>query len=663
MAHSRPWSKPIRTARHALSIVVLWVLLPAAAMAAEAAPLSDDDVKEYQIAFQAVDRGRWDIALKHAARPTEQLPAKAVRWLYLQARGSGATFREIAEFLAENPSWPHRDRLILRAEEAMTDAQPDAIILAWFRDNPPQTGSGFLLYAAALDRAGLDAMVRAQAIRAWRDLNMGAGEERLFRKFYRQLVPMDDEIYRLDRLIWDRQFSAATRQSRRVPDTYRRLAEARIRLAQQSGGVDGAISNVPPNLQDHPGLIYERMRWRRRKGRMEDAIELLAWPDMQASNPEAWWNERAIIARDLLEDGQPQRAYDIASQHRVPHGADFAEAEWFSGWVALRFLNDPEKAFPHFRDMYNNVGYPVSRSRAAYWAGRAAEAAGKAEIAQQWYSVAATHTTSFYGQAAAMKLPIGLKPAPVRPIAVSADKRRAYDSSELSRVVRMLSQIGAEDTVRGIVRHLAQNYHSPEYLALTAELATEIGRLDLAVYTSREAIKTDVVTLGGYPILPLSNSRIGDLTVVHGLIRQESGFDIAAISRAGARGLMQLMPATAKVVSGWERIQYRRDALTADMNYNVRLGSAYLKDLLEKFDGVLPMAFAGYNAGPHRVTAWVRRFGDPRTMDFEEQIDWMESIPFYETRNYVQRVLENINVYRQLEAGRHVPIVMTLGTG
>jgi soluble lytic murein transglycosylase len=637
----------------------------ASAQAASLPPaaLNAADLREYQIAFRALDAGRWDVALNHAGRPAEQLPAKAVRWLYLQSGNTDAGFEEISAFLADNPHWPRQDRLELRAEQALTGSEPDALLLAWFRDNPPRTGNGFMLYAEALQRAGLSAQLQAEAIRVWREVDMSASEERAFRSRFRTLVPMEDEIYRLDRLIWDRQLTAAERQARRVPADYRALAEARIRLARRSGGVDAAIARVPPTLQDDPGLIYERMHWRRRAGRENDALELLAWPDMQSTRPDMWWRERAILSRNLLEDGKAAEAYRIASQHRVPDGAGFAQAEWFAGWVALRFLNDPERAFPHFRDMYNNVGYPVSRSRAAYWAGRAAEAAGKAEIAQQWYEVASRHTASFYGQMAAMKLPPGLQPAPPGPIAVTPVQRQAFEQSELARLVVMLDQIGADDTVRTLVRHMAQTYHDPGLLTLTAQLATRIGRLDLAVYTGREAIKSDVIVAEGWPELPLTASKIGDLSVVHGLIRQESGFDIDAVSRAGALGLMQLMPATAQAVSGWERIQYRRDALTADPDYNVRLGSAYLADLLEEFDGMLPMALAGYNAGPHRVRNWVRRFGDPRQMDLEDMIDWMESIPFYETRNYVQRVMENVMVYRQRGAGRSIPIVFRTGTG
>lgn len=648
----------VRKLIYTLAVLVLSAAFAAAA-AAQAPPrptLNASDLSAYQSAFEAVDRGDWATAFQRIAGVDEALPAKAIRWLYFLDSGSGATFEEITQFIADNPSWPRMDRLRLRAEQAMTRSMQPRAVLRWFEANPPQTGNGFLLYADALMEFDQSERVRQEAIRVWRDVNMSASEEDAFRRNYRLLVPMEDEIYRLDRLIWEEQWQAASRQMRRVPDAYRQLADARIRLARRSGGVDPAIARVPPDLRDHPGLVFERARWRRRAGNSAGAIELLDRPQMQVDFPEPWQHERQILARDALEDGDPELAYRLASQHRVPSGAGFADAEWFSGWVALRFLNDPERAFPHFRDMYNNVSYPVSRSRAAYWAGRAAEQAGELPIAVQWYAVAAQHTSSFYGQLAAMYLPADMQPAAPGAPVVSTDRRRAFEQAELTRLVHLLGQIGADQTLRTFIAHLSQRYSDPAFLALTAELATDIGRIDLAVYASRQAIKNGVVTLDGYPVLPLTQSRIADLTIVHGLIRQESGFDIDAISRAGARGLMQLMPATARAVSGWENISYRSASLTTDIDYNTRLGSAYLRDLLQKFDNVLPMALAGYNAGPHRVEQWVDRFGDPRNMEFEDVIDWMESIPFHETRDYVQRVIENITVYRQRIAGRTVPI-------
>lgn len=642
----------------ALTLIPGMLTTPGSTSAAQS--LSPFDLELYVKAFAAVDQRDWQRARTLAEKASNPLPAKAIHWIYLQSKSSGATFEQISTFINQNPDWPRLGTLRRRAEEALSNANTVEQILGWFRNTPPVTGDGFFLYAETLERAGLDQMIGQAAILAWRTLDMTTAQETKFRDRYRYLIPMQYEIQRLDRLIWEGKWRSAERQATRVPDDYRRLADARMRLARRAGGLDAAINRVPPNLQQDPGLVYERMRWRRRAGLDDGAIELLAWPDMQAAYPEKWWRERAILSRDQLELGNPQEAYDLARQHRVPRGTGFAEAEWFAGWVALRFLNDPAKAFPHFRDMYNNVSFPISRARASYWAGRAAEAAGEAEISQQWYALAAQYKTSFYGQLAGEKLPIGARPTPVIDVPVSSDQRALFSQLELPKLIVALNEIGADDTVRVLLRHMAKTYRDPAFLGLVTNLARDINRLDLAVYSARQAIKGHVVTLAGYPVLPFQSSRVDDLTIVHGLIRQESGFDIDAISSAGARGLMQLMPATARAVSGWEQVSYKSSRLISDADYNVRLGSAYLEDLLGRFNGMLPMAFAAYNAGPHRVTQWVQRFGDPRSMTSDEIIDWIEMIPFRETRNYVQRVLENTAVYRQQLTQSFSPISFTL---
>ncbi len=622
---------------------------PAVSLAESSRPLSESDEKIYRRAFQLVDKGRWERALKEGRKAEQALPLKAIQWLSYQSATSSAGFMEIAEFLRDNRPWPKRAKLREQAEEKLDASVPNHAIIRFFANDPPVSWTGFRHYARALTETARGEEIRGAARRFWVDTLMHHSDEKEFRRDFRQYLDPQDEIDRLETLLWDGHRTSAMRQAKRVSDGYRRLAIARVRLRTRSGGVDGAISKVPANLQNNPGLVYERLRWRRRKGRMDEAIALLDTPDMQLSHPELWWKERAILARRAINDGDYPLAYRLAAEHRSTEGAAFAEAEWIAGWVALRYLKDPPKAFPHFERMYKGVGYPVSVSRAAYWAGRAAEEGGQRGIASQWYFSASKHPASFYGQLAAEKIDADKRPRlPPEPI-IAGDLRDIFERTELPKIIRMLDQIGARQTVRTIVRHLAKDLYEPQTLSMLASLAIDLEREDLAVYTARQAIKHGfILPETGYPnIDPKQTLKLDDLTVVFGLIRQESGFDRAARSSAGARGLMQLMPATAKAVAGWEKVKYRKSSLTADPAYNMRLGSAYLADLLEKFDGALPLALAGYNAGPHRVTRWMKKYGDPRGKPVEEMIDWMENIPFSETRDYVQRVMENIAVYRQ----------------
>ncbi|MBP5855879.1 lytic transglycosylase domain-containing protein [Marivibrio halodurans] len=656
---------PTSIATAALLLVLTFIASDRIARAdALPAALTEDDAAEYELAFRALDRGRWEAALRHAGRAEEDLPRQAVIWLCHQSLDCPSSFGEITRFVETHPAWPRLDRLRRRAEEALGHAVPDARILDWFAAYPPLTSVGTIHYLRALERTGDRPRLRREARAIWRTTLMGYSDEHEFRQRYRDLLSDQDEIDRLEWLLWEGHVESATRQARRVPRAYRDLAEARILLRTMRGGVDAAIARVVPDLADHPGLVYERLRWRRKKGRDEEAGNLLRWPEMQTVRPDLWWQERAILARRAFSDGEISRAYRLAADHGTNDGADFAEAEWFAGWVALRFLRDPEMAFPHFRRMFERVSYPVSLSRAAYWAGRAAENGGKPEVAHQWYAEAAKHSSSFYGQIAALKLPAGERPGlPVEPNP-TATQVQAFESGQMVKLIRMLQQVGAEDTVRVFIDHMSENLNDPINFTLLAGLARDIGRNDLAVRVSREAIKDGVILSGtGYPALDMDGSQIADTTIVHGLIRQESGFDIDAESHAGARGLMQLMPATARVVARRENLRYERDKLTAEPQFNLHLGTAYLKSLLERFDGYLPLALAAYNAGPNRARRWAEEFGDPRGMTLEDQIDWIESIPYPETRNYVQRVMEGITVYRQRAAGRHVALRLTSAAG
>jgi len=647
--------------RHLLAVAVCAVMLTGGLLPQPAAATLDtSDRAEYELAFRAIDRGRWAAAIRHARRADEDLPLKAVIWLCHQSRDCPSSFTEITQFIETHPTWPYLDRLARRAEEAMDASVSDATILEWFATRPPKTGAGAMRYLNALARRGDTQALGEAARKIWRTTLMGPRDEHDFREKYRKLVTRQDELDRLEWLLWEGHRQSAERQARRVPRAYRDLADARLRLRGMRGGVDSAISRIDGALINHPGLIYERLRWRRKKKRNDEALELLHWPEMQVVRPDLWWRERAILARRAFGDGEITRAYRLAADHRTLDGADFAGAEWFAGWVALRYLRDPEMAFPHFRRMYEKVSFPVSLSRAAYWAGRAAEAGNKPQIAQRWYRDAAQHSSSFYGQMAALRLPRQMRPGiPVEP-SPTPNQVKAFEAREMPRLVRMLQAAGAEDTARAFVDHMADQLTDPVNLALLGRLTREIGRPDLAVRVARDAIKRRVILSGsGYPSLTMTDSQINDPNVVHGLIRQESGFDYDAKSHAGARGLMQLMPATARQVARMEGLSYKRDKLTQDPQFNVHLGTAYLKSLLEKFDGHLPMALAGYNAGPHRVSRWVKAFGDPREMSLEDQIDWIENIPFSETRDYVQRVLEGITVYRQRAAGRHVALNFT----
>ncbi len=361
--------------------------------------------------------------------------------------------------------------------------------------------------------------------------------------------------------------------------------------------------------------------------------------------PDKWWYDRRIVARRLVTRKRPKDAYRIIRDHGLSSGPAFAEAEWFAGWIALRFLDLPDDALKRFERMYGAVNYPVSRARAAYWAGRAAEAKNDENKARRWYEIAAKFDAVFYGQLAGIRAQLAGRPETSEP-APSEEAFQRFTKSELARAAIHLDQLRRPRQVWKILDGIARLSDKPEHLAMTARLATMLGRVDLGVRVSRYAYRRGVhLSSSGYPVIKAPDSR-PELGLALAVARQESSMNTRAQSPAGARGIMQLMPATAKTVAGWLRVRYSPSRLTKDPTYNIRLGRAYLRSLLRSYRGSYVLAIAAYNAGPPALKEWLRRNGDPRKPGVDP-VDWIELIPYPHTRNYVQRVLENLQVYRR----------------
>ena len=458
----------------------------------------------------------------------------------------------------------------------------------------------------------------------------------------------EDHLERLERILWEGRFYPVRRMYRRVNGKVRALAEARITLRRMRGGVDRAIERVPENMRDDPGLIYERLRWRRRKGKDAFAMELLVSPPENLGQPELWWRERAILSRRSLNAGHVSDAYKLAKDHGLSpaNGADYLEAEWFAGWVALRFLSDLTMASKHFQTVFKAANYPISLSRGAYWVGRAEEAQGNKKSALEWYKRALKFSTTYYGQLAANKIDgvhkISLPEIPE----IEKAELKKFQSHSLVNVVTVLSHAKLTDLMRPFVRKLISESDSAGWRTLVAGLASDSGRPDLGILTAKRTMRENGMLLeSGYPLIEIKLKTPIEAPFVNAIIRQESAFYTSAKSHAGAQGLMQIMPATAKRVAKRNSIRYVRSKLTTDPQYNLRLGHAYLDELLNQYNNSYVLTLAAYNAGPARVRRWIKRNGDPRDPKVDA-IDWIEMIPFTETRNYVQRVMENLHVYR-----------------
>lgn len=589
--------------------------------------------------------GDWPTAFAVTGRTADPDLAAVLLWLSLLDDRRPTDFATVAGFLTDHPNWPGTSQLELRAEQLMPPNLPATARALWFQTHPPRTGAARLAHLDALNEVGPPDRLVAEVRRSWRELELGGKGQTEFLDRYGRHLRASDHRERVDEMLWRGQTAAVKRILPLVPEAWRRLADARMRLRDNRGGVDQAVDAVPAELRNDPGLLYERIRWRRQRGLVTGARELLFEAPPKPEFETLWWRERSWHIRESLDNGDFEDAYLLAASHVQRGGIAFAEAEWLAGWVALRFLNRPADALRHFQVLYENVSTPISLARASYWAGRAADAVSDPAAAALWYGRGAEQATTFYGQLAAARLgATGITLAAPPPL----DDRRAqaFLARDLVRATAALIRVDRRKLAERFLRTLAYQARDEDESLAVARLAAAKGYTPAAVYAARRAARSGAALIDvGYPLLAPLPDAAPEPALVHAIIRQESGFDPDAISRAGARGLMQLMPGTARDTAKAVGVGYDLGSLIADPGYNVSLGRAYLSAMIERFDGHYILAIAAYNAGPHRVTQWIARNGHPSSPDIDI-IDWIEKIPFSETRNYVQRVLEGLHVYR-----------------
>jgi soluble lytic murein transglycosylase len=632
---------------------ILAVVLGAAAFVigqnqaiADSSGLSSRDLTIYKQAFAQVKKDRWKEARRLAETAKDPLPAKVIQWLDLTRPGPGRDFKEMSDFLRANPDWPLRYTLTQQAERAMPEYLKPQDVLKWFGEREPSTAEGAVKLAGALIATRQEKRAEQIIQSAWIELDFAKDDEQVFLQRFGHLLHSAQHWARLDRLLWDGARDQAQRMLPKVDAGQQALAKARIKLADQSKDAEASVAAVPQELRKDPGLIFERARLLRRKERFNEAAALLDPPPQGALRPELMWAELKKACRGSLDEGNVSAAYRLAAAHGTANGETFAEGEFLAGWIALRFLEDAPTAMKHFTALYAGTTSIISQSRGAYWAGRAAEQMGDVAKAQDWYKAAAKGMTSFYGQLAAEHLNDGRQLRLSGTAKPTAKEKALFDKRELVRVVRMLTALGEGDRTRLFLSKLMEQSSRPAEYQLIAALGVEINRKDFAVAVAKEARTRGTEMIDYlYPVIKLPGGKEPEPALVLGIIRQESAFEVGAMSDAGARGLMQLLPGTAKGVAKQAGIKYAAKRLSTDPSYNITLGRAYLDELLSRFGGSYVLTAAAYNAGPNRVRDWISTYGDPRQRSIDV-IDWIESIPFDETRNYVMRIIENTQVYR-----------------
>lgn len=582
-----------------------------------------------------------------------------VEWQRLRA-GQGL-LGDYESFLARRPDWPGLPYLRRQGEEAVARSTTPARVIAYFGAAAPATGAGAVALVRALQQSGQADRAAQVAAEAWRRLPLSADEEQALQDLAPQAVARA-HVARADHLLWEGRLTEAQRMLPRLPPGWQALARARIALRSEAEGVDALIAAVPADLAAHPGLAHDRMQWRARKGRGAEAAALMLERSASAEalgRPEAWADRRALLARQLLRDGQARTAYRLAAQHRLDPGADFADLEFLAGFIALRRLDDPQTALAHFRRLGAAVRTPISLSRAAYWEGRALEAAGDAAGARAAYGRAARHQTAYYGLLASERAGIALSPAVLEGPRFPDWAGRPAAQSSVWQAAVLLRQAGAQELFERFALHLAEGLSDTDLGAL-ADRALTLGEPHLAVLLAKQAAERGLILPRAYYPVPdlvpdgLPVSRAFALAIA----RRESEFDPMVVSPAGARGLMQVMPATARLMAGELGLPYSAARLTSDPAYNVRLGAGYLAKLVAEFGPAVALVAAGYNAGPGRPRAWIQQFGDPRRPEVDV-VDWVETIPFAETRTYVMRVSESVVLYRARLRGQAGPVRLT----
>ncbi len=601
-------------------------------------------------ALQAMNQNRWSVGRDIIAATKDPLAAKLYYWMVFTQGREETNFTHLAQFIRMNPEWPGIPGMKSKAEKDIPAQMSNADVIAWFNDYPPQTAKGFDRFLQALIESGNTARAKAFLAKWWANTPLSRDDQKWIYRKYAAFIDRQAHAKRYDMLLYAGQYSNAKAIAEVLGPGYVALADARIGLAEKSGNVNALIARVPASLQTDPGLLYERLRWRRKNDLNDGAIEILklALPlEKSIQNPAQWWQERHIIIRRLLEEKKYSQAYDLASTHIQKSGLPFAQAEWLAGWLALRFLERPATAYQHFETLHAKVDSPISVARAAYWAGRAAKKLGSNELAVRWFEEAAKYQTVFYGQMAGAELGQGHMLPNAAPPVLSAQDLDSFKRRELVQAAMLFHTAGMRKEASRFLQAFVSHDDTPKGYRFGAEIAIDMKQYHDAVRIAKNATQKGLfLTAQSYPTI---TEKLGVVPVewalVHALIRQESMFDDNAQSPAGAMGLMQLMPATAKQVAREQGLSHQTSWLTARPDHNIRLGSAYLQDLLTRYGGSYPLAIAAYNAGPGRVDGWIKTYGDPRLGQID-MIDFIELMPIYETRNYVQRVLESVYVYR-----------------
>jgi soluble lytic murein transglycosylase len=610
------------------------------------------DLAAVKQAIDLVGKNRQDEATDIEGTISDPLARKLVEWVILRSEDGSRVFSRYVAFIAANPSWPSIATLRRRAEAVMWQehADPQAII-GFFAAEPPHTVKGHFALARALlaqgDRAGAEAAVREP----WRNNGFSADLEAQARETFAGLImPADDEARMAVRL-YAEDDDAGLRAAHHLDATALAIAKARAAVINQAGNAKALLEAVPKAAQRDPGYMFSRIQWLRRADKIAEAAQwMIAAPHDPAKlvDVDQWWTERRLVARKLLDLGDARLAYEVANGAAAPANPNYrAEQHFTAGWIALRFLHQPAIALAHFARIADGVSNPIALARSFYWQGRSAEALGRQQDARMLYQEAAHYPTAYYGQLARARL--GLDEVTLRTLPEPPAEHRTL---EIARAFEILYATDERDLVAAMAADLGENATDTGALATLAGIAVRHNDARATLLIGKAALGRGLpFERYAFPDFGVpSYQQIGpevEPCIVFSIVRQESAFNPRVVSSANAIGLMQVTPEAGRDTAKKFKVTFDQRRLIDDVVYNAQLGTAELGNDITSWRGSYILAFVAYNAGPRRAREWIEQYGDPRDPKVDP-IDWIERIPISETRNYVERVIENMQVYRAL---------------
>jgi soluble lytic murein transglycosylase len=622
---------------------------PAFAMAASSTT-SPLDIAAVKQAMDLAHHGRTDDATSTEGTISDPVARKLVEWVTLRADETDADFSRYSAFITANPSWPGIIALRRKAESVLWQDRTDpAAVIAFFRTEPPRTAKGKFALARAMMSQGNSAGAQQLVSESWRDDSFSSDIEDQARDAFAGLISPDDDKVRMDMRLYAEDGDAGLRAAQHLDSVQVAIAKARAAVFNKESNAKALFDAVPTSGQRDAGYLFSRIQLLRRNDAIDEAAHLMAAAPRDPAillDVDQWWIERRLLARKLLDQGDVKLAYTIADDAATPVNENYrAEQQFTAGWIALRFLREPTMAFAHFAKIAEGVSNPITLARSFYWQGRATEAAGREQEARTYYETAAHYPTAYYGQLARARL--GLDEVALRPPPAPPDD---LHNLELARVFDILYAVDARDLIASMAADLADKANDEAALATLAEITTRHDDARATLLIGKIALGRGLpLEHYAFPDFGVPNfQQVGpqvERCVIYSIVRQESAFNPKVVSSANALGLMQVTPAAGRDTAKRFNVTFDQRRLLSDVAYNAQLGSAELGNDIASWRGSYILAFVAYNAGPRRAKEWIDQYGDPRD-EKVDPVDWIERIPLSETRNYVQRIMENIQVYR-----------------